>query len=68
MADDKPKKNFCYLDKCKAKLTGFRWDDWMVCSYCKQELSSSLYKIIKDRQDKKDKKEDHDSLGLWDTH
>lgn len=56
--DDKyPKKSYCWKDDCKENLGGFQWNDYFVCSTCKEEITEFLYNIIKNRREKEDKKD-----------
>ncbi len=64
MSEDKfPKKTYCYKNECDVKRGGFHLENYPVCSYCKLEISESLYNTIKDRN-KKDK-EVEDQMDLW---
>ena len=73
MTDDKyPKLTFCWKENCAANITGFRFNSWKVCSFCKCELSDALYENIKKREERKKSKEvDNDNLDMidiWGQH
>jgi hypothetical protein len=43
-------KTYCYQKPCGPVVqTGFRLEQYYVCSHCKEEVSEALKKIIDDR-------------------
>ncbi len=66
-------KNRCYSSQCDIVDTGFRFNSYKVCKYCKVEISQDLAKRIGDEaQLKKDreneargKDEEADQYRFW---
>ena len=55
-------KSYCYKNDCKAVRAGFHLEDYAVCQICKLEISVELYKSIKQKEDRKSKEEDSETL------
>jgi hypothetical protein len=53
------KKTACYKSTCIVKETGFRRNDYKVCTTCKEEVSDALFEHIKKYTQKEEKKEDN---------
>jgi predicted secreted Zn-dependent protease len=58
MGDKFKKKTYCYKNECKVVRTGFHLENYPVCSHCKEEITESLYNIIKERNEPDTEKEE----------
>lgn len=62
-------KTFCYSPNCKAVKTGFRFNDYLVCTYCKCEVNEQLFNRIIEQEKKKEvpkKEDDYERDDIYD--
>ena len=51
-------KTYCYKDTCSIVETGAVQSIWLVCKFCKSEVSEGLKKQVEDRQEARRKSEE----------